>query len=81
MYVLGTGDDLDGLSAHIDLAHPHVIGVFVPFDGQDLSDHDVFDLVGEHGIALHLAAGESHVFRELPVGGVDADVLVKPFSG
>ena len=43
MHVLRAGDDLHGLArADVDLADPHVVGVFVlARHGQDLADDDI----------------------------------------
>ena len=75
------GDDLDRLLfAHVQLAHPHVVGILVAFHGQDASHHHVRNFPAHVVGQLHLGAGEGHGLGEVPVAGVDLNKLVEPFS-
>ena len=79
--VLGAGDDLDGLGlAHVHLADPHMVGVLVADDLQDLAHHHIGNLFAFHLGDLHLGAGEGHVLGKLLVGGVHGDKFIEPSS-
>ena len=75
------GDDLDRLLfAHVQLAHPHVVRIFVAFHGQDAAHHHAGNFLPHVVGQLHLGAGEGHGLGELPVAGVNRNKLVEPFS-
>ena len=79
--VLSAGDDLNLLLlAHVHLADPHVVGVFVALDLRDAANHHVGDLLALYLGDLHLGAGEGHIFREIVVTGVYRDKFIQPSS-
>ena len=79
--VPGPGDDLDGLRlTHVQLADPHVVGIGVADHGDNLSHHDVGDLLPQVVGELHLGAGQGHGLGKVFVIGVHRDELLEPFA-
>ena len=81
--VPGTGDDLGGLvSAYIQLADPHVVGVRVLLHLHDAAGHHVFQGFVQDLGDLHLGAGEGHGLREVAVADrPDVHKFIQPFTG
>ena len=81
MDVPRAGDDLDGsILAHLQLAHPHMVGVGVALHGQDAAHHDVGDLGPQILGDLHLGAGQGHGLRKIFIAGINGDKFVEPFT-
>ena len=79
--ILCAGDDLKRLcAAHIDLADPHMIGVLMADHGDDFTDHDILNCIGEPFGGLHFGAGERHGLGKLMVSAVHIHKLSQPFS-
>ncbi len=80
--VLCAGDDLyRGGPADVHLTDPHVVGIGVTDQGENLAHHYVFDLGALHLGDLHLGAGECHGLGKVAVGGRDGGEFVQPFTG
>ncbi len=69
MDVLGAGDNLNRLlPAHIHLADPHMIGVFVADHGENPAHHNVFNLRVHPRVGLHLLTKDGKGLHEFLVG-------------
>ena len=83
MDVLGTGDNLDGfLFAHINLADPHMIGIFMADNGQNLANLYILDFAVHSLPGFYLLAEDSellHILFIRDIGQIDK-LLMEPFS-
>ena len=81
MDVPGAGDDLNGLGlADVQLADPHMVGIGVTLQSDDLANHDVGDLSAHIGGALNLGAGEGHSLGKFLIIHLNGNKLVEPFT-
>ena len=80
-YILRAGDDLDRLAvSNVDLADPHMIGVFVLRHRKNLADDDVFDVFVHARGRFDLLTGDGHDLVVFLIGCGDIDKLFEPFS-
>ena len=83
LHVLCAGDDLYRLFlAHIYLTDPHVVGVGVALNGQDLAYDNIADLSIQPFIGLDLLTGYGESFYIFFIGNVGQihEFLMEPFS-
>ena len=83
LYVLGTGDDLDRLVlTDINLTNPHMIGVFMTNNGNDLADNNIFDFGIHTLVGFYFLTEYSQLFNKVLVGYVGEihELFMQPFS-
>ena len=79
--VLCTGNDLNAFTfAQIHLANPHMVGVGVAGDRENLTHNNIYDFFACECSAFNLGAGEGHSLGKVFVACVNTDEFIKPFS-
>ena len=83
LHILGAGNDLyRRFFAYIDLAYPHMVGILVTDDVQNLAYYNIFDLGIQPLVGFYLLTGYGHYFHKFLIGDM-AQVykfLMEPFS-
>ena len=83
MDVPRAGDDLHGLSlTDIDLADPHVVGIFMALHLENFADDHVLEVFVGTLDGLDLRAGERHLVVEFLIGDIlEVNEFVEPITG
>ena len=76
-------DDLHGLSlTDVDLADPHVVGVFMALHLENFADDHVLEVLVGTLDGLDLRAGERHLVVEFLIGDIlEVNEFVEPITG
>ena len=77
-HVLRAGDDLQRLSADVDLTDLQVIGIGVRLERGDAPDDDVLHVRGQVLDALDLEARADHAVAQLADGDIDVYIALEP---
>ena len=72
LHIVGTGNDLNSLTAYVDLTDNQLVSVRMRSDLFDLSNYYVFKIFIKCVIILNLGSGESHGVAELLVSNIQA---------
>ena len=83
MDVPRAGDDLHGLSlTDVDLADPHVVGIFMALHLENFADDHVLEVFVGTLDGLDLRAGERHLVVEFLIGDIlEVNEFVEPITG
>ena len=83
MDVPRAGDDLHGLGlTDVDLADPHVVGVFMALHLENFADDHVLEVLVGTLDGLDLRAGERHLVVEFLIGDIlEVNEFVEPITG
>ena len=83
MDVPRAGNDLHGLSlTDVDLADPHVVGVFMALHLENFADDHVLEVLVGTLDGLDLRAGERHLVVEFLIGDIlEVNEFVEPITG
>ena len=83
MDVPRAGNDLHGLGlTDVDLADPHVVGVFMALHLENFADDHVLEVFVGTLDGLDLRAGERHLVVEFLIGDIlEVNEFVEPITG
>ena len=83
MDVPRAGNDLHGLSlTDVDLADPHVVGIFMALHLENFADDHVLEVFVGTLDGLDLRAGERHLVVEFLIGDIlEVNEFVEPITG